>query len=139
MKIKMEDPRRKSVKKKNVVEQINDTSDFNTKMRNKEALAKNDSVVAATRAKLFGKDVIDQRREGNKAANATRIKEGVPQVLRGRTYTGDSNDTDKYAPDGKRPSVDSYNRTKPLEKEMPKIKNSAMINAMNFAGVKKKK
>lgn len=139
MKIKMEDPRRKSVKKKNVVEQINDTSDFNTKMRNKEAIAKNDSVVAATRAKLFGKDVVDQRREGNKAANTTRSKEGVPQVLRGRTYTGDSNDTDKYAPDGKRPSVDSYNRTKPLEKEMPSIKNSAMINAMNFAGVKKKK
>ena len=135
----MEDPRRKSVKKKNVVEQINDTSDFNTKIRNKEAIAKNDSVVAATRAKLFGKDVIDQRREGNKAANATRNKEGVPQVLRGRTYTGDSNDTDKYAPDGKRPSVDSYNRTKPLEKEMQKTKNSAMINAMNFAGVKKKK
>lgn len=139
MKIKMEDPKKKSVKKKNVVEQINDTSDFNTKMRNKEALAKNDSVVAATRAKLFGKDVIDQRREGNKAANATRSKEGVPQVLRGRTYTGDSNDTDKYAPDGKRPSVDSYNRTKPLEKEMPTTKKSAMINAMNFAGVKKKK
>lgn len=135
----MEDPKKKPIKKKNVIEQINDTSDFNTKMRDKESLAKKDSVVAATRAKLFGKDSVDQKREGNKAANATRSKSGVPQVLRGRTYTGDSNETDKYAPDGKRPSVDSYNRSKPLEKEMPTTKNSAMINAMNFAGVKKKK
>lgn len=106
---------------KDEISKINETTNFNSKKNSIEANAKSDSIVGANKAKFLGKDIIDQKRAGNASANLTRVKEGNPQVLRGRTMTADSNYTDKYAPDGSKPSVDSYSRNKPLEKEMPRI------------------
>lgn len=103
------------------ISKIDETTKFNAKTIAIEARAKGDSISGANKAKFLGKDIIDQRRAGNASANLTRVKEGNPQIQRGRTMTADSNYTDKYAPDGSKPSVDSYSRNKPLEKEMPKI------------------
>lgn len=106
---------------KDEISKINETTNFNSRKNAIETNAKSDSIVGANKAKFLGKDIIDQKRAGNASANLTRVKEGNPQVLRGRTMTADSNYTDKYAPDGSKPSVDSYSRNKPLEKEMPRI------------------
>jgi hypothetical protein len=106
---------------KNDISKIDETTKFNAKAIATEGRAKGDSIAGANKAKFQGLDAIDQKRAGNAAANLTRVKEGNPQVLRGRTMTADSNYTDKYAPDGYKPSVDSYSRNKPLEKEMPRI------------------
>lgn len=106
---------------KDGITKINETTKFNAKAIATEARAKGDSIAGASKAKLLGKDLVDQKRAGNVAANVTRLKEGSPQVSRGRTMTADSNYTDKYAPDGSKPSVDYYSRNKPLEKNMPRI------------------
>ena len=96
---------------------INSVSAFNTKRRGVEAVAKTDSIAAAKKSAFNSKDLVDQRRAGNAAANVTRAAGGNPAVSRGRTYTGTSSMTDKYAPDGSKPSVDFYSRNKPLEKD----------------------
>jgi len=106
---------------KSGIDKINETTKFNAKSIATEARAKGDSISGANKAKVLGKDIVDQKRAGNAAANVTRLKEGNPQVSRGRTMTADSNYTDKYAPDGSKPSVDYYSRNKPLEKEMPRM------------------
>lgn len=103
------------------IKEIDNVSAFNKKKIEIEGRAKGDSISGANKAKFQGLDIVDQKRAGNAAANVTRLKEGNPQVLRGRTMTSDSNYTDKYAPDGSKPSVDYYSRNKPLEKEMPRI------------------
>lgn len=108
------------------IDKINETTKFNAKSIAIEARAKGDSISGANKAKILGKDIVDQKRAGNTAANATRVKEGNPQVMRGRTMTADSNYTDKYAPDGSKPSVDFYSRNKPLEKEMPRMGNKGI-------------
>lgn len=108
------------------IDKINETTKFNAKSIATEARAKGDSISGANKAKILGKDIVDQRRAGNLSANATRVKEGNPQVMRGRTMTADSNYTDKYAPDGSKPSVDFYSRNKPLEKEMPRMGNKGI-------------
>lgn len=119
---------------KNEISKIDNTSAFNLKAMAVESRAKGDSISGANKAKVLGKDTVDQKRAGNVAANVTRVKEGNPQVQRGRTMTADSNYTDKYAPDGSKPSVDSYSRLKPLEKEMPIVKGKDVV----FTKVKKK-
>ena len=113
------------------IKEIDKISAFNKKKVDVERMATNDSIVGANKAKIQGLDIVDQKRAGNKEANATRVKEGNPQVLRGRTMTKDSEYTDKYASDGNKPSVDVYSRAKPLEKDMPVIKKT-------FIKVKKK-
>jgi hypothetical protein len=111
---------------KEKISKINETSKFNAKAVAVEAKAKGDSIAGANKAKVLGKDLVDQKRAGNVAANATRVKEGSPQVSRGRTMTADSNYTDKYAPDGSNPSVDYYSRNKPLEKDMPRMNSKGI-------------
>ncbi len=106
---------------KSGIAKIDEISKFNAKAIATEVKAKGDSISGANKAKVLGKDLVDQKRAGNAAANVTRVKEGNPQVLRGRTLTADSNNTDKYAPDGAKPSVDYYSRNKPLEKDMPRV------------------
>ena len=106
---------------KDQISKIDETTSFNSRKIATESRAKSDSIVGSNKAKFLGKDIVDQKRAGNLTANVTRVKEGNPQVQRGRTMTADSNYTDKYAPDGSKPSVDSYSRNKPLEKEMPRI------------------
>jgi len=106
---------------KDFIAKVNETSAINTKRNLVEGVAKSDSISGAKKAKFDGKDIVDQRRAGNKAANETRLKGSVPQVMRGRTMTNTSSLTDKYAPDGHAPSVDYYGRTNPLEKDMPKV------------------
>jgi len=122
---KMEDSVPKGMTKEGITK-INETTKFNAKTIATEAKAKGDSISGANKAKFLGKDIVDQKRAGNAAANVTRLKEGNPQVSRGRTMTADSNYTDKYAPDGSKPSVDYYSRNKPLEKEMPRIGNKGI-------------
>lgn len=117
---KMEESVPKGLTKSNI-SKIDEITKFNAKAIAVEGRAKSDSISGANRAKFSGKDLVDQKRAGNTSANATRVKEGNPQVLRGRTMTKDSNYTDKYAPDGSKPSVDYYSRNKPLEKDMPRI------------------
>lgn len=107
-----------------VIKEIDGISAFNKKKVEVEGMASKDSVAGAKKAKLMGMDIVDQRRAGNAEANKTRVKEGNPQVLRGRTMTKTSDYTDKYAPDGNAPSVDSYQRMKPLEKDMPVVKKT---------------
>ena len=111
---------------RNEISKIDKTTAFNSKSIAIESRAKGDSISGANKAKILGKDIVDQKRAGNTAANVTRIKEGNPQVMRGRTMTADSNYTDKYAPDGSKPSVDFYSRNKPLEKEMPRMGNKGI-------------
>jgi len=111
---------------KDGIDKINETTKFNAKSIAIEARAKGDSISGANKAKVLGKDIVDQKRAGNTAANVTRLNEGNPQVMRGRTMTADSNYTDKYAPDGSKPSVDFYSRNKPLEKEMPRMGNKGI-------------
>lgn len=131
------DPNKKSDKKKNVIDQIHETSDYNKEVYKKEALAKKDSVLAATRAKLFGKDVIDQRRAGNAQANVKRKELGIPKVKRWREDAS-AEDGDKYS-SPTWPRQDNYIREGSLEKNMPRTTNSEFKNAMEFSGVKKKK
>lgn len=105
---------------KDLIGKINETSEINKKRLDVESVAKNDSVVGAKKAKFDGKDLIDQRRAGNKAANETRKEGGVPQVARGR-HT--NTEPDKYYTGGYSSlTSDSYSRTAPLEKDMPVIK-----------------
>jgi len=111
---------------KEKINKIDETTKFNAKSMAIEARAKGDSISGANKAKILGKDIVDQKRAGNTAANVTRLNEGNPQVSRGRTMTADSNYTDKYAPDGSKPSVDFYSRNKPLEKEMPRMGNKGI-------------
>lgn len=111
---------------KEKITKIDETTKFNAKSIATEARAKGDSISGANKAKVLGKDIVDQKRAGNTAANVTRLNEGNPQVMRGRTMTADSNYTDKYAPDGSKPSVDFYSRNKPLEKEMPRMGNKGI-------------
>lgn len=111
------------------VNKINSVTAFNTKRRGVEAMAKTDSIAAAKKASFNSKDLVDQRRAGNAAANATRLAGGNPKVARGRTYTGSSTETDKYAPDGSKPSVDFYSRTNPLEKNHKVFKPVAVVKS----------
>lgn len=119
---------------KNLVDKINETSAFNKKRNALESSAKNDSVVGAKKAKFEGKDIIDQARAGNKAANDTRIKSGVPQVIRGREISHTNYPApDKYTNPMNRAgsgTSDVFTRTAPLEKDMP--------DSRTFVKVKKK-
>ena len=106
---------------KDFIAKVNETSAINTKRNLVEGIAKNDSISGAKKAKFDGKDIVDQARVGNKSANETRLKGGVPQVMRGREYVNDSNLTDKYSTGTSTSTRDSYSRTNPLEKDMPKV------------------
>jgi len=108
---------------KEFISKVNETTEINTKRREVEGLAKNDSIAGAKKAKFDGKDLVDQRRAGNKAANETRVKDKVPQVMRGREISHSSYPAgDKYTNpmnvDASGTS-DIYTRTNPLEKDMP--------------------
>jgi hypothetical protein len=104
------------------ISKINETSDINKKRREIEGIAKNDSIVGAKKAKFEGKDLVDQRRAGNKTANETRKEGGVPQVTRGRST---NTEPDKYYSGGYSAlTSDSYSRNEPLEKDMPIIKKT---------------
>lgn len=107
---------------KEFIAKVNETTDINTKRREVEGVAKNDSIAGAKAAKFNGKDIVDQGRTGNKAANETRLKGGVPQVMRGREYVNNSELTDKYSTGTSTSTRDSYSRTGNLEKEMPSVK-----------------
>ena len=108
---------------KDFIAKVNETTAFNTKRRESEGFAKNDSIAGAKKAKFDGKDLVDQRREGNRVANERRVKDKVPQVMRGRSISHSSFPAnDKYTnPMNKSASGtdDVYTRTNPLEKEMP--------------------
>lgn len=104
---------------KDFIAKVNETTEINTKRNSVESVAKNDSVVGAKKAKFEGKDIVDQRRAGNKAANETRAKDNVPQVMRGRST---NTEPDKYYSGGYSAlTSDSYSRTNPLEKDMPRV------------------
>ena len=109
---------------KEFIAKVNETTALNKKRNDVESVAKNDSIVGAKKASMAGKDIIDQRRAGNKLANDTRKKSGVPQVLQGREVAHTSYPApDKYTnPMDKTGSgtSDVYTRTSPLEKDMPK-------------------
>jgi hypothetical protein len=103
---------------------IEEISAFNTRRRKVESDAKKDSVMAAKAAKLRGLDLIDQRREGNKAANVIRANEGNPSVRRGREYSNSSYpEPDKYHNPIAYGSGtgDVYIRSGKLEKEFPAV------------------
>ena len=102
------------------IDKINETTDYNKKRNEVESMAKSDSIVGAKKAKFEGKDLVDQRRSGNRAANETRKEGNVPQVARGRST---NTEPDKYYAGGYSAlTSDSYSRTAPLEKDMPIIK-----------------
>jgi len=96
--------------------QIDAVTDKNNLMRSGEAKAKLDSIVGASKAKSMGKDLVDQRRAGNAAANKSRKESGVPKVERMRVNVNASQDADKYAPYF-RPTADSYIRVSSVEKD----------------------
>lgn len=105
---------------KDTIDKINETTDYNKKRNEVESMAKSDSIVGAKKAKFEGKDLVDQRRSGNRAANETRKEGNVPQVARGRST---NTEPDKYYAGGYSAlTSDSYSRTAPLEKDMPIIK-----------------
>lgn len=108
---------------KEFIAKVNETTELNKKRNDVESIAKNDSIVGAKKAKFEGKDIIDQRRAGNKLANDTRAKGKIPQVLQGREVAHTSYPApDKYTnPMDKTGSgtSDVYTRTKLLEKDMP--------------------
>lgn len=106
---------------KDFIAKVNETSAINTKRNLVEGIAKNDSISGAKKAKFDRKDIVDQARSGNKAANEARLKGGVPQVMRGREHVNDSNRADKYSTGTSTSTRDSYSRTSPLEKDMPKV------------------
>lgn len=105
---------------KDFIAKVNETTDYNKKRNEVESMAKSDSIVGAKKAKFEGKDLVDQRRSGNRAANETRKEGNVPQVARGRST---NTEPDKYYAGGYSAlTSDSYSRTAPLEKDMPIIK-----------------
>lgn len=115
---------------KEIIKKIDNTTEVNKNRRDVESMAKSDSILGAKKAKFDGKDLIDQARAGNKAANETRVKGGVPQVMRGREYTGSSYPGgDKYSQNFDN-TKDIYNRTAPLEKEMPVPKKKVMVKVV---------
>jgi len=107
---------------KEIIKKIDNTTEFNKKRVDVESMAKTDSISGAKKAKFEGKDLVDQRRAGNKAANEIRKEGGIPQVMRGKEYVNDSNLADKYSTGTSTSTRDSYSRTNPLEKDMPKAK-----------------
>lgn len=107
-----------------IIDKIDKTTDINKKRIEVESMAKTDSISGAKKAKLEGKDFVDQARAGNKAANITREKGGVPKVMRGREHVNSSNLVDKYSTGVSTSTRDSYSRTAPLEKEMPTVKKT---------------
>lgn len=115
---KMDESVPKGLTKSNI-SKIDEITKFNAKAMAVEGRAKSDSISGANRAKFSGKDLVDQKRAGNASANVTRVKEGNPQVLRGRQT---NTEPDKYYTGGYSSlTSDSYSRSKPLEKDMPKI------------------
>jgi len=105
---------------KDTIDKINETTDINKKRLSVESAAKSDSISGAKKAKFEGKDLVDQRRAGNQAANVKRKEGGVPEVSRGR-YT--NTEPDKYWGGGYNAlTSDAYVRDEPLEKEMPVVK-----------------
>jgi hypothetical protein len=105
---------------KEFIAKVNETTDYNKKRNEVESMAKSDSIVGAKKAKFEGKDLVDQRRSGNRAANETRKEGNVPQVARGRST---NTEPDKYYAGGYSAlTSDSYSRIAPLEKDMPIIK-----------------
>jgi hypothetical protein len=172
----MPDPKKKAIKKelfgasKDTIAPKRGSKDYNVndviesrtksnlaKARN-EVFAKNDSISASRTAKSQGKDLVDQRRAGNNAANISRKKNGVPLVKRYRQSNAGDN-ADKYSPSGSlQKTRDSYIRDSSVEKDMPtgitaketdqarrltNAKNQSngyneTINAALFSGKKKK-
>lgn len=110
---------------KELIKEIDNTTNFNKRKNEVESIAKSDSIVGAKKAKFEGKDIIDQRRAGNTAANKTRVQEGNPQVVRGRSMEKENGfDGDKYSSVNDPFKSDYYSRLKPLEKDMPVIKKT---------------
>jgi len=107
---------------KKQVSNINNTSTENVRRITSELSAKKDSVYAASAAKFSGKDLVDQARAGNKAANIKRKAENIPSVQVYRQKTGSSYPGgDKYSKNFEN-TIDSYFRTKPIvDKEFEKV------------------
>ena len=107
---------------KKQVSNINNISTENVRRIVAEASAKKDSVYAASAAKFSGKDLVDQARAGNEAANVKRKAENIPSVVRYRQNTGSSYPGgDKYSKNFEN-TIDTYFRTKPLvDKEFKKV------------------
>jgi len=120
---------------KGEISKIDETSALNKKRIAVEASAKSDSISGAKKAKFSGKDLVDQRRSGNAAANETRAKGGNPEVARGR-YTNTK--PDKYYSGGYSAlTSDSYSRTGPLEKDMPRISEKKPLTGITLTAEKK--
>jgi hypothetical protein len=113
---------------KEFIKEVNNTDDFNKRKKEVEYMAKSDSIVGAKKAKFEGKDIVDQRRAGNNSANVTRVKEGNPQVARGRSMEMENSfDGDKYSSTNSPFKSDYYSRLKPLEKDMPNTKTFVKV------------
>ena len=128
---------------KELIAKVNETTAFNKKRTDTESMAKNDSIVGAKKASMAGKDIIDQRRAGNKAANETRAKGKIPQVTQGREISNTNYPApDKYTNPMDRTgsgTSDVFTRTAPLEKDMPLVvKNDLSRDKKTFVKVKKK-
>jgi len=112
----------KSELTKKQVSNINNISTENVRRISAESSAKKDSVYAASAAKFSGKDLVDQARAGNEAANVKRKAEKIPSVIRYRQNTGSSYPGgDKYSKNFEN-TIDTYFRSKPIvDKEFKKI------------------
>jgi hypothetical protein len=95
---------------------------YNKTRREAENIAKQDSIVGASTAKRAGKDLVDQKRAGNKQANITRVKLKIPVVERLREYGNNSVNPDKYHTTAGSSTGDSYFRKTPLEMDVPNYK-----------------
>ena len=99
---------------------IQETDATNKKRREVEVVAKNDSIVGASKSKQRGENVHIQRRKGNEDANKTRAKSGAGSPAVGlyknphtySTYEKHSGQNDTYIREGK------------LEKDMPYVKGA---------------
>jgi hypothetical protein len=110
-------PKKKTDPKSNMTkeeagEKINSIFSENSRRVAAEAMAKSDSSAAAKGAMLVGIAKREAGRMGNEAANITRKKENLPNVMRGRSVSSGG-----VLNDPKNPDV--YTRVGQLESDVP--------------------
>ena len=97
-------------------EEIDKIFSENTRRVAAEAIAKSDSTAAAKGAIVLGKTPKMAAREGNKAANITRTKNDIPNVVQGHYTSGNKADAywrpSKLEKDPKRSTVMTYRNSK---------------------------
>jgi hypothetical protein len=103
--MKQTDPKSGMTKEK-ARAKIDEITSENTRRVAAEAIAKSDSVNVAKSAMILGKSPKMAGREGNKAANVTRAKANIPNVIQGHYTSGNKGD--------------AYWRAGQLEADVPK-------------------